>query len=241
MKISLSEHFFSIQGEGVSAGVPSLFIRFGGCNLLCGGHMGELVKKGKATWWCDTETMWMKSHEVDLEDIWSSLTEQQRLALRFGGAHVVYTGGEPCMPASAHDAKEIQERLHWPWAEVETNGTIDSPLLDWVNQVNCSPKLANSGMPRAQRFNFDVLRRIQNHGFSFFKFVVTKPEDWEEIEADFIKTLSLHHKQIILMPGCDRRSDLAETTRMVWELSTKVCVKMCTRMHILAYDKLTGV
>ncbi|HIB41286.1 MAG TPA: 7-carboxy-7-deazaguanine synthase, partial [Candidatus Poseidoniales archaeon] len=27
--------FYSVQGEGYHTGIPSIFIRFGGCNLAC--------------------------------------------------------------------------------------------------------------------------------------------------------------------------------------------------------------
>ena len=36
-KIAISEVFYSIQGEGKTVGIPSVFIRLGGCNLMCGG------------------------------------------------------------------------------------------------------------------------------------------------------------------------------------------------------------
>ena len=54
-KIAISEVFYSIQGEGKTVGIPSVFIRLGGCNLMCGGmgtqFDGELHNE---EWRCDT-------------------------------------------------------------------------------------------------------------------------------------------------------------------------------------------
>jgi len=74
--MKIAEMFYSIQGEGMLAGVPSVFIRTSGCNLRCR--------------WCDTPyAAWEgEGEELGLEAI-----------LGFVGAHacayVVVTGGEP--------------------------------------------------------------------------------------------------------------------------------------------------
>ncbi len=71
-KLLISSDFYSVQGEGISSGVPSYFVRLGICNLTCGmsraftnmlmkeksledGEIfeGDLHKEGKATWTCD--------------------------------------------------------------------------------------------------------------------------------------------------------------------------------------------
>ena len=35
-KLLISSDFYSVQGEGISSGVPSYFVRLGTCNLTCG-------------------------------------------------------------------------------------------------------------------------------------------------------------------------------------------------------------
>ena len=36
-KLAISEVFYSIQGEGKTMGIPAVFVRLAGCNLMCGG------------------------------------------------------------------------------------------------------------------------------------------------------------------------------------------------------------
>ena len=53
--LSLVEHFYSIQGEGRYTGVPSLFFRFGGCNMRCEGFgCVQVSDSGKEVLGCDT-------------------------------------------------------------------------------------------------------------------------------------------------------------------------------------------
>ena len=56
IKLAISEIFFSIQGEGKTVGIPSVFVRLGGCNLICGGEGTQNDKKlhNNAKWRCDT-------------------------------------------------------------------------------------------------------------------------------------------------------------------------------------------
>jgi 7-carboxy-7-deazaguanine synthase len=248
MKIKVSEYFFSIQGEGISAGVPCLFIRFPGCNLMCGGKNGELLKEGKATWWCDTEALWRQSKEVDIEEIIESLSSNQRCALHNHQAHIVFTGGEPCLSVNEEAAIEFLDDqffdVQMPFVELETNGTVDSYLFDKSNQINCSPKLSNSGIPESIRFKPDILSKINAKGDKSvvqFKFVVSTMEDIKEVGHDFVEELKLPRDKIVLMPGVDRRDYLAEETRFVWEVARDLGLRMCSRLQILVYDKMGGV
>src|ERR1035438_1598075 len=74
--MKISEIFYSIQGEGMLAGVPSVFLRTSGCNLRCT--------------WCDTPyTSWKPEGDDRALDV--ILADVQR----HSAAHVVVTGGEP--------------------------------------------------------------------------------------------------------------------------------------------------
>src|SRR5437588_11571336 len=74
--VNISEIFYSVQGEGMLTGVPSVFVRTSGCNLRCT--------------WCDTPyTSWEpEGTDQTLGGILSTVR-------RFWSDHVVVTGGEP--------------------------------------------------------------------------------------------------------------------------------------------------
>ena len=247
----VSEVFYSVQGEGVSTGTPSVFIRLTGCNLICGGHMGQLQSTGQATWWCDTETVWRQGTEMSamqlVEAIFGTFPPSVRLHhLRTAAVHLIWTGGEPTIPRSRAFIESVLNWLNmdyavYPYSELETNGTLMAPESFWerIGQVNCSPKLSNSGMPESMRINSDVLRIIDQHKNGWFKFVVSREEDLVEIERTFLPHIS--PERVILMPAVSERDQLADTTRLVWELAMKTGYRMCSRLHVLCYDQTTGV
>src|SRR5438874_9898678 len=81
--MKIAEIFYSIQGEGVLTGVPSVFVRTSGCNLRCV--------------WCDTPyTSWQpEGDELTLHAILSRIDEHPQ------ARHVVLTGGEPMIAPQA--------------------------------------------------------------------------------------------------------------------------------------------
>ena len=61
--VYLVEHFYSIQGEGRYIGKPSLFFRFGGCNMKCEGFgCKEKTPSGEYILGCDTVYAVNKEH-----------------------------------------------------------------------------------------------------------------------------------------------------------------------------------
>src|ERR1700683_3781206 len=74
--LRLDEIFYSVQGEGMLAGVPSVFVRLSGCNLRCK--------------WCDTPyASWEpEGDHLMMGGILAAVR-------RHWPTHVVVTGGEP--------------------------------------------------------------------------------------------------------------------------------------------------
>lgn len=239
MKVAISEVFYSIQGEGMSVGYPSVFVRLGGCNLMCGGmgtqNDGELHD---ATWRCDTIEVWMKSQSKEVEDI---LDDECIKALR-NNAHLIITGGEPLMQQEGmiEFINYVDKKVSNVFIEIETNGTIEpsKTLQRRINQWNCSPKLSNSGNSKYIFFNQNVIERL-NTLHTQFKFVVSAEQDWEEIKVTYLKLVD--KDKVWLMPSGENQSLLNETKGLVADICKKEYLKFTSRLHIEIWDKKTGV
>lgn len=239
--IRISEHFYSLQGEGKTMGIPAVFIRLQSCNLMCGGYGtqkdGEL--HNGATWRCDTIEVWVKGDRYTYEEAAQMIVDNYGEAL-VKGAHLVWTGGEPLMQQEAISEvmSHLQELGVSPYVEVETNGTI-TPTEEfdgWVDLFNVSPKLANSGMPYEKRIKRETLDYFERHPHSIFKFVITTEENWQEV-----LDLNLDRDMIYLMPSASNIEELKETQKIVSEIAIRETIKFNTRLQIELWNKTTGV
>jgi len=127
--------------------------------------------------------------------------------------------------------------------EIETNGTvyIDEPLFKIIDQINCSPKLSNSGMTEKQRIVPAAIKRIMEHSNYQFKFVISNEEDVKELFRDFIEPFNIPLKNVCCMPGMDSQEQFHERTQWVLEMAKKYRFVGLTRLHISAWDKTLDV
>ena len=223
---------------------------------MCGGPDGSLMKEGKATWWCDTEYVWRKGLEKPfnyLIDRWNN--ENILKWIIQGRVNLIWTGGEPTIPRHQKAISNFLEYLslyamEWEYNyeynvynEIETNGTIyiEEDLFWNIDQINCSVKLANSGMEKSRRIKPDALRRIIDHPNYWFKFVISTEEDMKEIEEDFVKPFNISPSKVVMMPGLDKQENYHERTRFCMEMAKKYGYVGLTRLHVSAWDQTTGV
>lgn len=249
--IKLSEHFYSIQGEGLYAGKPSVFLRLQNCNLVCGGK--EALKDpskphGCATWVCDTIDVWRSGDMYDYVALTALMDEEGYTERIRKGASLVITGGEPLLQQEQilefielySQYVDPAEMFH---LEIETNGTIvpDDRLHEYVTIWNVSPKLHNSGTKLEHRFKEEALWTFSKNLRTIFKFVVNEIEDWAEIKDCYVKKFNLDNTQVWLMPGCTNREQLIKFSKFVAELAMEHNYNFSSRLQLEIWDEATGV
>ena len=272
-KLLISSDFYTIQGEGISSGIPSYFVRLGICNLTCGMSrafanmlakeqkledgeifVGDLHAEGKATWTCDSTSQWLWRGEDKEFDYLVNRWKEEGVYdyIKDGSVHVIWTGGEPTI--KGHQEAIVNFTNYWlsryldkndvnPFYEIETNGTvvIDEPLFTMIDQINCSPKLSNSGMTEKQRLVPDAIKRIMEHKNYQFKFVISTEDDIKEIFRDFVEPFNIPLKNVVCMPGLDDAADFEERTQFCLEMAKKYRFRGLTRLHIAAWNKTLNV
>jgi organic radical activating enzyme len=142
------KHIFpTLQGEGLYAGWPSVFVRLGGCNLACN--------------FCDTDF-----EDFEPMALAELLAQVRSLACNEQGQRVrglvVITGGEPLRQNIAPLCEALLAEGFM--VQIETNGTLYRELPAGVDIV-CSPKNSSG---RYAPLRPDLLARV-----SALKFIIS--------------------------------------------------------------------
>ncbi len=237
--LPVNELFYSLQGEGILAGVPSVFVRTSGCNLRC--------------WFCDSyHTSWEPTHgKMTLEEIIKAIKGFEQ------ADHVVLTGGEPLIHEQAIG---LLERLHERGyhTTVETNGTVYRDAS--IDLASISPKLASS-TPTSEkdpkgdgewaerhedrRIDVNVLANLVDAYDSQLKFVVTGRNDLPEIEDLLsrirnVASTPVPDSDVLLMPEGTTRDSLDESRNNVAELAMEYGYRYTPRLHVDLWNDAPG-
>jgi len=138
----VNEIFYSLQGEGVRAGTPNLFLRLSRCNLAC--------KVETHGFDCDTE--FESGRRMTLEEIVAELRQLSATC-----DWVILTGGEPALQAD----REMIDGLHAAGYKlaIETNGSFELPEgIDWIT---VSPKVAEHAIRQRRA---DEVKYVRGYG-----------------------------------------------------------------------------
>ncbi len=223
----VNEIFYSLQGEGFLAGVPSVFIRLAGCPLRCR--------------WCDTKYAQDPTAGEEY-----SIAEVVEKANHWRFEHVVITGGEPT----------IQKDLPQLTRELKAAGkhiTIETAGIAYIPDMPCdlmsiSPKLSNSmpadaklaAMHEDSRLDIAVLGELIDHHDYQLKFVVDSVNDLPEIQETLEKMDHVDVQKVMLMPQAATKDELLAKSPMVAEMCKMVGFAFSQRLQVLLWDNEKG-
>ena len=172
--IKINEIFYSIQGEGIQMGIPTVFVRTQGCNLDCS--------------WCDTIYAMDFKNGKDMK-----ISEIVKKVKRYSTKYVCVTGGEPLLQ---ENVKFLISRLLKIGYNVslETNGSVTLSGLPKNLFVSMDIKCPSSKMENRMDFgNIKLLKKTDQ-----MKFVIADKKDYE-----YAKSIIKKHKpgcNVVFMP-----------------------------------------
>ncbi len=240
----------TIQGEGKRIGNPSVFIRFGKCNMICDGYGVEYeTPSGVKKCSCDS----FYAADIAFKDSWQACDNYMQIVdevakiLPSYKVDIVITGGEPLL---YWDDEQFQNLLKYYIKKdfhitIETNGSLDIDLTkDWQKKIlfSMSVKLSNSGEPLKKRVNTKVLTHIINFANeAYLKFVVDcefLPKAKEEIDSIL---RDIPPCEVYLMPLGDTAKIIDENSLAVIKTAIECGYKYSDRLHIRVWDNKRGV
>ena len=232
--ILVNEIFHSIQGEGPHVGKPAIFLRLAGCNLRCT--------------WCDSKFTWNTpinrvNRTIKATNDRNKIETNNELIKKIKSypcKHLVITGGEPLIQQDK--LIPLLEELKDYFIEVETNGSIPLRITKYIEQINCSPKLSNSG-------NKEYELMIKPEEKVIYKFVINSTESengdsrqWEDIKdiKHFIKKNNIPKSSVYLMPEGTNRTKIIESSKKLIEICKKEGYNFSPRLHVMIWGNKRG-
>ena len=154
----VSEIFFSIQGEGIQIGLPTVFLRLFGCDLRCR--------------WCDTmyAVEGTDFQNMEIEQILHKFSD-------YDSKRICITGGEPLLQET--QLITLSDNLLNLGYEIilETSGHRTPPEIFWNDKcvISMDCKCPSSGMQ--DRMDFELFQKLRTT--DQLKFVLSDENDYD--------------------------------------------------------------
>lgn len=221
----VNELFYSLQGEGRLAGVPSIFIRLAGCPLRC--------------CWCDTKYAWDPAAGQLM-----SCTQILEKIRDYPTRYVVLTGGEPLIHEGVSQLA-VAVRSEGYHLTVETAGIhfVDGLQADLMS---ISPKLSNadpktdSVAHQTERLRMDALERFVAEYDYQLKFVVDTPNDLDEIANVLNQLNEIDLYKVYLMPQAVQSDEYLEKSRWLVEYCKQAGFSFSPRLQVMLWAGQRG-
>jgi len=206
--LTVSEIFYSIQGESTYAGRPCVFVRLAACDLRCS--------------WCDTEYAFYEGSKRSLEDV---LTEVKRTDCPL----VEVTGGEPLLQ---EDVYPLMESLldEGKTVLLETGGHRSTARVPERVITILDVKCPGSG--EVQRNDPSNLDRLRPH--DEVKFVVKDRVDYEFARRLIGERRLAERVAAVHLSPVHGVLDLRQLAE--WVLGDRLAVRLQPQLHKYIWD-----
>lgn len=235
--MKIVEIFKSLQGEGSTQGVNSLFIRLPYCNLSCTN--------------CDSVYSWRKDKlkiiEYDDDEYVFDIIRKRTQYIN----NIVFTGGEPLLAKNVKSILKIMNKFPTKNYEIETNGTLVLDSAKWKPlpvstkiQFNISPK---ENFPQINNpvtiepILINQLKKWKHPRILFIvKYLFKDSKDIKFVVEQQNKYL-LPSSQIWLQPISTTKEQVLKLTKKYFKQIISHGWNISMRNHVLLFDNEKGV
>ena len=209
-RLKLTEIFVSLQGEALTSGVPTAFVRLTGCPLRCR--------------YCDTAYAFFGGEWWSFASILAEIAE-------FDVGHVCVTGGEPlAQPRCAKLLTALCDAGHA--VSLETSGAMDIGIVD--PRVSRIVDIKTPGSGEVERNRWENLGLL--NGNDAVKLVITDRADYEWAR-DVLRAHPDLPCPVFFSPSHD---ELAPRTLAEWMLEDRLSVRLQVQLHKLLWGDERG-
>lgn len=207
----IDEIFLSIQGEGRYQGLPSVLVRFHGCNLSCN--------------WCDSKKLY-NSQQLSYDQILNKIS-------KYNCKNVILTGGEPLLQSNIENFTKLLHSNGF-FIMIETNGTVKKDIV--CDIISISPKLDHSGNNSFNYIN-NLKYYINNYDYQI-KFVVRDNYyDFTQIKKILNQIGEFDNKKVLVMPLSQNKKQLEEAQIGVVSKCIEFGYTYANRLQLQLWDE----
>jgi len=210
-QLRITEIFHSLQGESVTVGLPTIFIRLTGCPLRCE--------------YCDTAYAFSGGNMLSIDNIMEQVAS-------FGCRQVCVTGGEPL---AQPDCIDLLKRLCNDNYSVslETSGALDIADVDQRVMIVMDLKTPNSGECEKNKLsNIAHLKQSDQ-----IKFVLCGREDYQWAKQMIIEHQLAERAHLLFSPSFGQ---LNPTELADWIVQDRIPVRFQLQLHKILWNDAPG-
>jgi len=209
--MKVNEIFYSIQGEGILVGVPSIFLRLTGCNLRCS--------------FCDTKYAYVQGKEMSIQAVLDEIK-------KFACTNVCLTGGEPLLQKDMIKLIKSLDQKNYKIC-LETNGSISIKKLVGKKSLTISLDIKCPSSGSQEQMNMKNICYLSKK--DQLKFIIKNKKDY-----DYAKKILKKYNPpctVFFQPVWGTNPKKLAS----WILNDELPVRLALQLHKIIWGEKRGV